>query len=250
MHLSHSVQPQIAAAMEAVVLRGLLQAKQQQAHGVLQLQPQQLCLQEFHSVFAGSSTDALLQQLPNSLTELDLGNTFGAMPCSVSSSTLAAFTRLRSLSMSLQGGHLPPSLDGLTALQQLQALRIVANSQEEAVMAQRHLPLQLQHFMLLWWPAGGVEWRETWPLLQLQHLTGVRTHMIIAGTVVIFAASDRHGMQHRACWSSKEHKLLVKIVTSGRRLADRIRRLQSCKAQPRCADHNRLFLHDLQAWRP
>jgi hypothetical protein len=117
MRLSHNVQPQVAAAMEAVVLRGLLQAKQQQqqAQGVLQLQPQQLCLQEFHCVFAGSSTDALLQQLPYSLTELSLGNTFGAMPCSVSSSTLAAFTRLRSLSMSLHAGNLPPSLDGLTA---------------------------------------------------------------------------------------------------------------------------------------
>jgi hypothetical protein len=175
---------QEAAAMEAAVLRGLQQAKQQQTQG-LQLQPQQLCLQDFHTVLAGSSTDALLQELPTSLTQLSLNNTFSAAPCNVSSSTLAAFTRLRSLSVSLSVGQLLPTLDRLTALQQLQALAIITNNEEEAVLLQQCLPQKLQHFTLLCWPGGGGEWRETWPLLQLQQLTGVRIHMLVAGTIII-----------------------------------------------------------------
>jgi hypothetical protein len=171
-------QPQVAA-MEAAVLRGLQQAKQQQqqAQGWSQQQPQQLCLQDFHTMFAGSSTDALLQELPSSLTWLSLSNGFGATPCCLKSSTLAAFTRLRSLSMSLSEGHLLPSLAGLTALQQLQALTItVQGSEEEAELLQQHLPQQLQRFTLFCLSGPGAPYRETWPLLQLQQLTGVHTH--------------------------------------------------------------------------
>jgi hypothetical protein len=81
------VQPQVAAAMEAAVLSGLQQVKQQQ----------QLYLKGFHTDFAGRSTDALLQELPSSLTQLDLYKMYGTLSCGLSSSTVAAFTRLRSL---------------------------------------------------------------------------------------------------------------------------------------------------------
>jgi hypothetical protein len=145
-----------AAAIEAAVVRGLQQAKQQQqqqqqAQGWSQLQPQQLYLQDVHHMFAGSSTDAMLQQLPSSLTRLDLSSTNRAQLCSLSSTTLAAFTRLRSLSIIMEGSHWPPSVK-LTALQQLQDLEIIGDGNEEEVLRlQQRLPQQLQHFTLFWW---------------------------------------------------------------------------------------------------
>lgn len=124
-------------------------------------------------MLAGSSADALLQQLPRSLTQLGLLNAHGAAPCSVSGSTLA-LTRLRVLKLSLKGGGLPPLLDALPALQQLQDLSVLqVSSEAEVVLVQQRLPRQLLRLGLLWWiPPDGGEWEKRWPRVQLQHLTG------------------------------------------------------------------------------
>jgi hypothetical protein len=76
-------------------------------------------------------------------------------------------------------GQWAPSLDVLTTLQQLQALSIIADGSEEQVVSlQQRLPAQLQRLTLIWWPLtdAEVQWREPWPLLQLQQLTGVMIH--------------------------------------------------------------------------
>jgi hypothetical protein len=166
----------MAEAMQATLLFGLLDFKKKQKQAHSSQQQQQLGLQEFGISFAGSWTDQLLRELPRTLTVLSLTNRQGGAACDFRSSTLAAFTRLRSLKINLEAGIMPPLHEALPALQQLQTLSVVVGgSDEELQLLQQRLPQQLQHLTLIWWqPPVGVEWEERYPPLQLQQLTGKR----------------------------------------------------------------------------